>query len=110
MTEVVHCKSKNEVGVSKAAETCAERYLNDILALTNAPVVVVVGKKSHDCLNNALGLDLPEPPYITERNLGGTNRHLVFIRHPSAHKGLKTIAGIHGDEEVERLRNLLNGH
>lgn len=107
MTEVVHCKSKDEVGVSQAAETCAKRYLNDILALTNAPILVVVGKESHNCLNNALGLDLPEPPYITIRELGGRVRHLVFIRHPSAFKGLKTIAGIHGDEEVERLRNLL---
>ncbi len=71
MTEVVHCKSKNEIGVSQAAETCAKRYLNDILALTDAPIVVVVGKKSHDCLNNALGLGLPEPPYITSRELGG---------------------------------------
>lgn len=107
MTEVVHCKSKNEVGVSQAAETCAKRYLNDILALTNAPIVAVVGKKSHDCLNNALGLGLPEPPYITVRELGGTVRHLVFIWHPAGFKGPKTIAGLHGDEELERLRKLL---
>ena len=107
MTEVVHCKSKNEVGVSQAAETCAKRYLNDILALTNAPIVVVVGKKSHDCLNNALGLDLPEPPYITSTELGGRDRHLVFLWHPSGRKGPKTIAGLHGNEELGRLRNLL---
>jgi hypothetical protein len=107
MTEVVHCKSKNEVGVSQAAETCAKRYLNDILAVTNAPIVAVVGKKSHDCLNHALGLGLPEPPYITSRELGGMARHLVFIWHPAGYKGPKTIAGLHGDEKLERLRNLL---
>ena len=45
MTEVVHCKSKNEAGVSKAGGTCAKRYLNDILALTNAPIVAVVGEE-----------------------------------------------------------------
>ena len=109
MTEVVHCKSKDEVGVSQAAETCAKRYLNAILDHTNAPIVVVVGRESHNCLNKALALRLPEPPYITSRELGGRVRHLVFIRHPSAFKGLKTIAGIHGDDELERLRNLLQG-
>ena len=107
MTEVVHCKSKNEAGVSQAAETCAKRYLNDILALTSAPIVVVVSKKSHDCLNKALGLGLPEPPYITSKELGGMVRHLVFIWHPAGRKGPKTIAGLHGDDELERLRNLL---
>ncbi len=107
MTEVVHCKSKNEAGVSKAGGTCAKRYLNDILALTNAPIVAVVGKKSHDCLNDALGLGLPEPPYITSRDLGGMVRHLVFIWHPAGYKGPKTIAGLHGDDELQCLRNRL---
>ena len=107
MTEVVHCKSKAEVGVSQAAETCAKRYLNEILGLTKAPIVAVVGKKSHDCLNNALGLRLPEPPYITSRELGGLARHLLFIWHPAGFKGPKSIAGLHGDEEVARLRDLL---
>ena len=69
-----------------------EAIPNDILAHTNAPIVVVVGKKSHNCLNKALGLGLPEPPYITSRKLGGKNRHLVFIWHPAGYKGLKTIA------------------
>ena len=109
MTEVVHCKSKKEVGVSQAAATCANRYLSDFLALTNAPIVAVVGKKSHDCLNNALGLALPGPPYITSRELGGMSRHLVFLWHPAGFKGPKTIAGLYGDDELERLRNLLGG-
>lgn len=107
MTEVVHCKSKNEVGVSQAAETCGKRYLNDILALTPAPVVAVVGKKSHDCLNDALGLGLPAPPYITVGEIGGITRHLVFLWHPAGFKGPKTIGGLHGSEELGRLRNLL---
>ena len=107
MTEVVHCKSKNEVGVSQAAETCGKRYLNDILALTNAPIVVVVGKKSHDCLNDALGLGLPKLPYITSKHLGGMVRRLVFLWHPAGFKGPKTFVGLHGVSELQRLRNLL---
>lgn len=107
MTEVVHCKSKNEVGVSQAAGTCAKRYLNDMLALTNAPIVVVVGKRSHDCLNDALGLGLPEPPNITQKELGGVVRHLVFVWHPAGFRGPKTITGLYGEKELQRLRKLL---
>lgn len=106
MTEVVHCKSKNEVGVSQAAATCAKRYLNDISSLTDAPLFAVVGRKSHDCLNNALGLGLPEPPYITSTELGGRLRHLVFIWHPAGRKGPKTFGGLHG-KDLDRLRNLV---
>jgi hypothetical protein len=110
MTEVVHCKSKNEVGVSQAAGTCAKRYLNDMLALTNAPIVAVVGKQSHDCLNDALGLGLPEPPYITQKELGGLVRHLVFVWHPAGFRGPKTITGLYGEKELQRLRKLRQAH
>ncbi len=60
MTEVVHCKSKNEVGVKKAAATCADRYLDRVVALSPAEVVVIVGSHAHDRL--ATDLDLPKRP------------------------------------------------
>lgn len=107
MTEVVHCKSKKEVGVAQAAATCALRYLNEVMALTSAPVVVVVGRKAHDCLNDALDLELPEPKYITARELGGRLRHLVFIWHPAAFKGPKDLAGLYGAAGLQRLQGLL---
>ena len=105
MTEVVHCKSKNEVGVPQAAGTCAKRYLNDLLALTNAPVVAVVGRQSHGCLNDALGLGLPEPPYITQKELGGVVRHLVFVWHPASFRSAKTITGLYGEKSYNVFGN-----
>jgi uracil-DNA glycosylase len=105
MTEVVHCKSKGETGVTLAAETCARRYLDDIVSLTAAPIVVVVGKQAH------LGLHehpphLPEPPYLCTAELGGRPRELVFIWHPAAFQGPKTIGGLHGSESMARLKEL----
>jgi hypothetical protein len=104
MTEVVHCKSRREAGVSRAAKNCAGRYLDQILSLTSAPLIVVVGRKAHDCVNDALNLDLPEPPYVTERILGGRHRQLVFIWHPSSFKPNKTFAALHGDSGLRRLQ------
>jgi hypothetical protein len=105
MTEVVHCKSKGETGVAAAAATCARRYLEDILSLTAAPIVVVVGKQAHSRLREHLP-QLPEPPYIRTAELGGRPRELVFIWHPAAFRGPKTIGGLHGPGSVTRLKEL----
>jgi hypothetical protein len=59
LTEVVHCKSRDEEGVAKASSTCAKLYLGRILKLTPAPVLVVVGSLAHQCLRDQL--DLPKP-------------------------------------------------
>lgn len=44
MTEVVHCKSKREKGVKKAASHCAERHLDRILEASPADLIVVLGE------------------------------------------------------------------
>jgi hypothetical protein len=106
MTEVVHCKSKRETGVAVAAETCARRYLDAIVPLTAAPIVVVVGKQAHRRLHEQLP-HLPEPPYIHTAKLGRRQRELVFIWHPAAFQGPKTIGGLHGPESVARLKELI---
>jgi hypothetical protein len=77
------------------------------MSVTTAPVVVVVGRRAHDCLNGTVGLELPEPPYITTRELGGPDRVLVFIWHPAGFKGPKTLAGLHGGAELQRLQDVL---
>jgi hypothetical protein len=105
MTEVVHCKSSGETGVAAAAQTCAERYLDKILSLTAAQVVVIVGKQAHAMLKLQFP-ELREPPYVYTKELGGRPRELVFIWHPASRKKGKTIAGLHGAECLDRLRTL----
>ena len=74
MTEVVHCKSRHEVGVAAAAATCARRYRH-ILRLSPVPLIAVVGKTSHARLTAWLP-SLPEPPYVIQGELGGLMRTL----------------------------------
>jgi len=45
MTELVHCKSHSEFGVTDALKHCADRWLERILAITQANLVVVMGVK-----------------------------------------------------------------
>ena len=56
-----------------------------------AAVVVVVGKEAHQQL--APMLDLPDPVYVVPRQLGGTERLVVYLPHPNAFTA-KTFHGV----------------
>ncbi|MDB4223366.1 hypothetical protein N9850_06310 [Granulosicoccus sp.] len=43
LTEVVHCKSKKEIGVEEALNFCSQEYLEDVLSVSSAKVIVVLG-------------------------------------------------------------------
>ena len=109
MTEVVHCKSRQEIGVAAAASTCAQRYLDDILRLSAAPLIAVVGKKAHAALTAWLP-GLPKPPYITGAEVGGQPRTLVYVSHPSSWGEPKTISKLHGPGRLAELRTIAGGH
>lgn len=47
MTEIVHCKSKNEQGVKKARLKCKDTYLEKILRVSKAKLIIISGK--HAC-------------------------------------------------------------
>ena len=82
MTEVVHCKSRRNVGAAAASGTCARRYLSDILQLTEAPIVVVMGKIAQQVIRDWFP-ELPQPPDIhPQAELGGRRRTFLFIGQP----------------------------
>jgi hypothetical protein len=43
MTELVHCKSKGEIGVQSALEFCTQKYLSNIFNASSAKLVFVLG-------------------------------------------------------------------
>jgi hypothetical protein len=93
MTEIVHCKSKGEVGVGSAASRCAQRYLDRIVALSDAHLIVVLGAKARDRIRPILGLGEEfgskssvgnEQANVALRDLGGSKRGLCFLWHPTS--------------------------
>lgn len=44
ITELVHCKSKEQVGVGKCCTLCADKWLEKVLSLFHGQYVVLVGK------------------------------------------------------------------
>ena len=45
MTELVHCKSENEIGVPKALDKCADKWFEKILEISPARLILVLGGK-----------------------------------------------------------------
>ncbi len=106
ITEVVHCKTEKEIGVLEAIDTCVELYLKDILTLSGAKVVVVLGKKAQNALANIILLT-PEPD--GEHVFIALNKTFVFLPHPNA-RGKRRIDKVIAYEELTKLQNILSEH
>lgn len=118
MTEVVHCKSKQEKGVSAAADLCAPRHLDRILTAASAPLIVILGARARDQLASAW--DLPEgfgtkatvgvdeTANIAIRNLGGRPRVVTYLWHPTGMTAPTKFTDAY-PRHIERLRQLIAG-
>jgi hypothetical protein len=101
LTEVVHCKSKGEIGVRRAASTSWDLHSEPVLALSPAAVVIVVGQVAREFF---LGIGAPIPPKIEERKLGGRIRLMAYLPHPAGFAKKKTLVGLLDPSDVDRLR------
>lgn len=54
MTEVVHCKSRNEVGVVEALPTCVSKWFKPVLSFSGAKLIVVSGSHAGAAVKNAI--------------------------------------------------------
>src|SRR5206468_396523 len=119
MTEVVHCKSKNEMGVHRATAHCAQRHLDRVLAASDSNVVVVVGAKACDRARGLL--DLPsafgtkgavgdEAANLATRDIGGRERVICYLSHPTSM--VQAPRGFPGcyPMQLASLRAVANGH
>ena len=54
MTEVVHCKSRNEIGVADALPVCVSKWFKPILSLSGAKLIVVSGSHAGAAVKKAI--------------------------------------------------------
>lgn len=118
MTEIVHCKSQKEAGVTRAARHCFDRHFEAIIRLSPAPLVVVLGAKARDLLRKALELGprfgskatvgLDEQANLAVRRLGGHDRVVSYLWHPTGMTARKTFA-LSYPSRISELRRLVRG-
>ncbi len=105
LTEVVHCKSRKEAGVLEALPECARRYLQRVVALSQARVIVVLGKTIRATVKCEFGVPESEQvfgPVLIENCL----RYLAFLPHPNA-RCYRSFEKCVEREKLQELRNFL---
>jgi hypothetical protein len=105
MSEVVHCKSRKEIGVRDAFDTCVNRYLRRVVEESGAKVIVGLGNYAAAAITHTFnipnGADVFGPV-----DAGGSERTFAFLPHPNAHK-IRSFAGCFTNVQIEALQALL---
>jgi hypothetical protein len=105
LTEVVHCKSRGEEGVVDALRFCSKRYLERILSITAAKLLVVHGKKAEaevrECLASVI------EPQLEKQNLvkvDNREKLIAFLPHPNERGSNKSLIENMGSDGLEFIR------
>jgi hypothetical protein len=86
LSEIVHCKSRQEIGVSDAMRFCSERYLKRILMVSGAIVVVILGDKAKVMFKEVFNISDNEINKSISVNVGNKERYICSLPHPNARK------------------------
>ena len=105
LSEVVHCKSFNEVGVGRALEECANRYLGGVVCQAGAQVVVTLGRFAGDALRRTF--QIPQDAAVHGPiQVGDRRRYFAFLPHPNARRP-RSFAKCLSSEDLRRLQEFL---
>lgn len=114
ITEIVHCKSKSEKDIDdKCLETCSKNYLKEIINLSNAKLIVAVGKKAKEIIHN-LYLKNENITNFEKNKLYGPfeinnkPRYFLYICHPNARKEKKKLEKVMNIDELKMASRLLS--
>lgn len=100
MSEIVHCKSHDEIGVGPAVSECSERYLRRLLDASAALVVVVVGRHARRAMRKAPGPESGTPEWSA---LDGRHVDIFFVPHPAANGRKKLRDTVSDLPSMQRL-------
>lgn len=107
LTEMVHCKSTGELGVSDALYHCAKKWLLPIMEISNAVVVVLLGKHAQSAATMIWKLD-PAQRVHFDVHIAKRNRAVVLLPHTNFF-GKRKIRDCIRQEDLEKLRTLTLG-
>lgn len=105
LTEIVHCKSRKEIGVKEAQQQCVNMYLRWVLEFAGAVAIVVLGVRAKQAIQSQFKIE--HKTSISESiEIGGRERLFAFLPHPNAHK-VRSFEKCFSKDELDRLGALL---
>lgn len=102
MTEIVHCKSVAEKGVQDAMETCANKYLDKIIKISKAKIIICLGGKASNAVKKRYQIETTEK--IFENST--MDKVFLFLPHPNSREERK-LNKILTQDELEKVKNKL---
>lgn len=94
ITEIVRCKSHKEIGVKEAIDTCSDRFLAKTITLTNAKILIAVGKKAKEIIERKFKIEIPNNSFC-KMQIGEIEKIVLAIPHPNSR----------GEKSLEKLFN-----
>ena len=105
MTEVVHCKSRKEVGVRDALSTCTQRYMPRIIdGAPKAKLLVVFGVHAARSMAEVFALELDSTRRLARMTQGGLERTVVYLDHPASGGKAKRFETALSTADLETIR------
>lgn len=124
ITEIVHCKSKDSIGVDEASSECVDRWLKEILLLSPAKIVILLGWKVRDYFaipilgaNSDFGKNksyskLTPRERVTRdifiSDYSGEKKIYLFNWHPTA-PAMRKLSDVYGQSALGKLKQIING-
>lgn len=108
ITEIVKCKSKNEIGVKEAYQECSDKYLSRLLGVSKAKVIVVLGAIAKKNFIQKYIPDSDDAVYLEDVLIENKQRDVIFLPHPSSFEKKKTIKGCIGTDNLKRVKARIN--
>jgi hypothetical protein len=105
LSEVVHCKSRSEQGVTDAVKRCADLYLHRLLSYSGAKVIVCLGRFAQQVVRETFSI--PESVRVHGPvAIGQRDRVFAFLPHPNA-RAVRSFVGCMKEDEVNLLRGAI---
>jgi hypothetical protein len=106
LTEVVRCKSRNELGVKEAQRFCSSRYLPRTLSVAKARALIVYGVPAKNAIYDQFGSTiLPRGRNLGSLSIAGIDRILAFLPHPNERGSKKTLEANLGIDGLAVVRD-----
>jgi hypothetical protein len=91
LTEIVHCQSENEQSITdQIKDECVKHYLQPVLALSGAKVLVVMGDWARNAIEDTFrrelkgALGLSDGRVFGPLHISGRQRYIAFMPHTNA--------------------------
>ena len=106
LSELVHCKSRQEMGVPEALDRCVALYLRKVMAVSGARILVGLGSLAKQVLSREFNLP-PNIKVVGPFEICNKERMVTFLPHPNAWKD-KTFQKVVTESELQELRKYLS--